>query len=416
MPTLRIALIYLLTLLNTTLTFAAPIAHEAYIWRRQWSTELTQSICEHANLLSGYTVLAAEITPSSRGDQVTQIKFDAVALKQAQVPVTLAIRVGNYPGPFTPDASTTQTLLHAVGETLKHARQQGLQPAAIEIDFDCATRKLRGYQAWLEQLRPVLDGVPLSITTLPTWMSSPDDFAALVQAADHYVLQAHSIQRPTLPHKAFKLCDAKQTLQWAQQASEIGHPFHLALPTYGYQLSFDSTGKLVRVDAENEPLQTDFNLTVEELSADPVEMAQLINSLQATRPEHCQGVIWYRLPSPDERLNWDAATWRAVMQGDVALPEWQIQAVPQPNGLVEIQLTHTSPIANQPPAGICVQWKQADALAWDGQRNFTVTQPTNKALTWSRPVDCPTLAQGERWTLGWIRFDTETPLQLSIIQ
>ncbi|WP_269537709.1 DUF3142 domain-containing protein [Cerasicoccus fimbriatus] len=416
MPPLALVFLSFFILLATTTITANPQPSSAYIWQRDWKPSVRQAIEDNQHQVDGFTVLAAEITPSSAGAKVDRVAYDAHALVASQKPITLAIRVGQYPGPFTSEANVTQTLLRVTQDTLESARARGIEPAAVEIDFDCATSKLAGYESWLRQLRPVLGETPLSITTLPTWMSAPSAFQSLVNATDHYVLQVHSIQRPTLHRKATKLCDAEQSLRWAQQASAFGRSFSIALPTYGYQLVYDASGALVEVNAEDATAARAPQYTYQEVRANPVEMASLVRAMQGTPPNHCQGIIWYRLPVGDERLNWDQATWHTVMQGAVAPAQWQVQAIPQADGLTEIQLSHRSSASSEPPARIELHWKDAEAITWDGQRNFTVSQPSANSLTWSRPPTCPTLAQGERWTLGWVRFDHAPTVQFSIIQ
>tara|TARA_B100001971_G_scaffold214490_1_gene252231 strand:+ start:906 stop:1898 length:993 start_codon:yes stop_codon:yes gene_type:complete len=117
-------------------------------------------------------------------------------------------------------------------------------------------------------------------------------------------------------------------------------------------------------------------------------------------------VIWYRLPIGQESYNWDPSTWQAVMLGRVASASWQAQARVQADGLVEIELLQASEVAAEPPRAVQLTWRSGDALAWDGQRHYNVRALSEQALLWQWPtrMDAPLLAQGTRWTIGWLRI------------
>lgn len=166
-------------ILFATLNLAAALPHDAYIWQRVWGDDLRDALESTSSNIRGYTCLAAEITPSPEGDAIVLIDLDHAALKRTARPVTLAIRVGPYPGPFGERATTTQNLLLVTREAMARAGRHGLPVAALEIDFDAATSKLEGYREWLRLLREEYPRVPLSITTLPTWMSRPAEFGSI---------------------------------------------------------------------------------------------------------------------------------------------------------------------------------------------------------------------------------------------
>ncbi|MBK1859781.1 DUF3142 domain-containing protein [Cerasicoccus arenae] len=364
--------------------------------------------------MNGLSVLAAEITPTSDRNYVVSVAINYEALLRSQLPITLVVRVGSYPGPFNSEAETTQCLLDTVRKVLAESQRHGLIPLAIEIDFDAATSKLEGYRSWLKQLRAPLGNVSLSLTTLPTWMTRPNAFAELVKSADHFVLQAHSIKRPDYPDDAIELCNAEQALAWAAQAATFDRPFQLALPTYAYQLAFDATGKLVEVSGENLAAALNSNWDYRIVRADPGTMAQVVHDLGVSTPPNCQGIIWYRMPIVGDLLNWDAVTWKTVITGHSSKPSWQVEAVAQINGSIEIQVVQTSPVASPPPQTVIVQWADAKAQAWDGQRNYIVDTTQQNELSWHRTNHSERLPQGTRWTVGWLRINPATELKISI--
>ena len=396
----------------------ARMSQSAYVWQRAWTPAVEQAVRSHAGAVDGLTVLCAEIMRDQAGKPAgINVRPNWELLQRTGVPVSLAIRVGSYPGPFGADQAMTQYLLGEVRKALHAARAAGLEPAGLEIDFDCATRKLAGYAEWLRLIRPQLGGVPLSITTLPTWMSQPQAFAELVAATDHFVLQVHSVQRAETFDSDAVLCDPQLAQKWTEQAAGFGKAFRVALPTYAYRLAYDTAGQLVEVAAEDaSPLQhPDWRYRV--IRAEPEPMSALIRGWQAERPKHCRGVIWYRLPIGAERYNWDSLTWLSVMAGGTGGDAWQASMQAGPDGAVEIELVQRSAIAVAPPRRVRVAWGDGTALAWDGQRHYSVNAAPERALVWQWPAAMPPplLPQGTRWTIGWLRLESATDLSISIL-
>ncbi|CAA6689924.1 MULTISPECIES: DUF3142 domain-containing protein [unclassified Lentimonas] len=408
---------FILLLCGLSVLRAVDVPHQAYVWQRQWTPRLIDSIQAHAAELDGLTVLVAELSPSADGGSVVRVPVDYEALRATSLPISVAIRVGNYRGPFDADQPMTRRLLSEVRVALDQARATGVVAAAVEIDFDCATRQLEGYAEWLRALRPVLGEVPLSVTTLPTWMTRPQAFGELVGLTDHFVLQVHSVKRPDSIESNVMLCDPDDALRWAKEASAFSVPYHIALPTYGYRVGFDQAGALVKVSGENAPLIDDPELRYRVIRAEPVALSEVVRALHNELPDHCEGVIWYRLPIGRERLNWDAVTWRAVMAGHVGQSSWQVQGVAQSDGLIEIQIEQRSLLAMEPPQQVTVEWADAAVIAWDGQRNYSVKTEPDHALTfqWPDTMAAPLLPQGTRWTIGWLRMDAEAALHFTLI-
>ncbi|WPJ94530.1 DUF3142 domain-containing protein [Coraliomargarita algicola] len=396
----------------------AAMDQTAYVWQRAWTPAVVSAISEHAELLDGLTVLCAEIEFDRLGQPtVVQIQPDWESLRAAKLPVTIAIRAATYAGSFEDGQTMTRCLLDTVQQAVRAARVEGLEPTAVEIDFDCATRNLEGYANWLHLIRARLDGPALSITTLPTWMGRPAAFAQLIEATDHFVLQVHSVQRAGHIDTDASLCDPQLAQGWVRQAAKFEKPYHVALPTYAYRLGYAASGELVEVAGENASSvqNPDWNYRV--LRADPVEMAGLVRLLEGERPDNCLGVIWYRLALGCEMYNWDPLTWRSVMQGAVAHPGWQAHARVQSDGLLEIELTQGSAVAMEPPRAVELSWGEGFAVAWDGQRHYAVQRLSEHALLWQWPdtMSPPLLAQGTRWTIGWVRIQDAADLKITIL-
>jgi len=117
---------------------SGPITHQAYIWQRRWSPALIESINRAGDELSGFCVLAAEVSWDKAKRQTARVAIDYASLKAQNRPVGVALRIGPYAGPFKVDDETMNFLAGLAREIIASARTAGLQAAELQIDFDCA--------------------------------------------------------------------------------------------------------------------------------------------------------------------------------------------------------------------------------------------------------------------------------------
>ena len=158
-------------------TTSGPLRHEAYLWQRVWTREMTDRVVEATGLLA-----------------------DAAAA------------------------------------VIRNARAGGLSVEELQLDFDCPESKLDGYRAWVVAIRQRLGGLPFAITALPSWLDSPQ-FAPLARASGAFVLQVHALERPQSLQHIPPLCDPRRARRWVERAAKVDVPFRVALPTYRYLLS-----------------------------------------------------------------------------------------------------------------------------------------------------------------------------------
>ena len=87
-----------------------------------------------------------------------------------------------------------------------------------------------------------------------------------------------------------------------------------AVVVLGLNQATDPQGRLVELAAEGPELRASAGFTMREVRADPADIAELVRWLQdhAAKPLH--GIIWYRLPLAEDRLNWHWRTLEAVIQ------------------------------------------------------------------------------------------------------
>ena len=396
---------------RTTPRATGPLAHEAYVWHRAWTGPVQQSIAEHGTTFARLVVLAAEVSWANREPRVMRVALDHAALRSV-TPIGLALRIGPYAGPFGRDERLTRWLADLSSSLVAEVRTNGLPVAELQIDFDCAESKLDGYRVWVDAIRQRVAPVPVTVTTLPAWLDRRA-FKHLIAATDGYVLQVHSLERPKSAAAPFALCDPALARKWVERASRFGVPFRVALPTYGYQVAFDATGRFAGISAEGPALSWSEGVQLHEVSADPGAMATVVQAWVADRPTALQGVIWYRLPVAGERLNWRWSTLSEVIAGRTPRSELSVRVRhPQP-ALVEIELSNMGTADATPTNPVTVRWRDATLVACDGLIGFEPVERGGEAVEFRSRAGLR-LAPGERRIIGWLRLDHETEVQVDL--
>ena len=391
----------------------SPLSHGAYIWQREWTDGLREAIRRNQSFVTEWVVLATEVEFRPNAvPRVARVAPDYASLRESQRPIGLAIRAAPWSGPFDGHRPEAKFLVQFARDILSDARQHGIEPSQLQLDFDAATRQLDDYRRWLDALREAIAPTSLVFTALPTWLDSPA-FARLVQSADGYVLQVHSWEAPRAPDQPFTLCDPERAKRAIAKAARLDRPFWVALPTYGYRAWFDARNRLLGLSAEGLDLMASDAVRVREVRADPVVMAGLVHWLRIHRPERLRGIVWYRLPLPEDRLSWNERTWQTVLWGQTpaAKTEWVLKKTA--DGLIEIALQATGNADSVLDTSLTLDWRQARLLAADGLADFALERTAPASARLRPPPDSPPrLAPGQRLAIGWLRFNQ--PPEISV--
>src|SRR5215469_12482307 len=153
----------LLLILLSNVALAAPLPHDIYVWQRIWNEPVRGALFQANDMASGWRVLVAE---SDRPGSLTRVAVDWAALARTRKPVTAVIRI-NGANPIDREWG----LIRQTSDMLRDWHKAGIDPAGLEIDYDCGTARLGSYAGFLKWLRN-LPGRPkrLSITALPAWL------------------------------------------------------------------------------------------------------------------------------------------------------------------------------------------------------------------------------------------------------
>lgn len=395
-------------LLAPVLTTAAPLSQSAYVWQRAHTPAVSRALEAHARSFDTLMVLAAEVSWQKTNGlvtaQITRVAPDWPALRAAPR-IGLVLRINAYSESFRHDDEAILSLTALARELLATAKAQGATVSEFQIDYDATTATLPGYRLWLDTLRAAVAPVPLTFTALPTWLTSPH-FALLAHMADGFVLQVHSLERPHAADSPFTLCDPSAARLAISRAATLGVPFQVALPTYGYTLAFDATGKFASLVAEGPTPAWPASFVRRDVRADPATLADLVRTLTAKPPANLTGLLWYRLPVAGDQRNWSWPTLAAVMAGHTPAARPQAVVVSTALGLHDLVLINDGDDDFSGPVNLTVRWPADRPLAADALAGFALSAsgPTTLYLS-SQACRLP---PGTRLAVGWLRLPSSS--------
>lgn len=392
---------------------AAALAQSAYVWQRVWSAALEHDVAEHAAAFTRLDVLAAEITfPGSN----PEIEYTAPAwerLRATGVHVACVIRVGARPSGHPWRPAEVETVTRVIRRVIASAREHGVGPVEVQLDYDAATASLGDYRGVLERVRAAVQPLPLTFTILPTWMGSAQ-FPALAAAADGFILQVHSLEKPRTVDAPVVLFDGAKAREWIRQAAGFGRPFRVALPTYGYRVGFAADGHFLGLEAEGAPRSWPAGTTVRVAWADAAEVAKLVEELQRARPANCTGVSWFRFPCRADELAWRWVTLQTAMSGARTHADFGVRLEASSDGSVAVVLANGG--TDRAAVRACeVHWPTGGLVALDAIGDWRARRDGAASVVFE-PVGASDLAPGDRVTVGWIRLRTAaTPVGARVL-
>lgn len=318
-----------------------------YVWQRKWTDEVTSSVLHAGGVADRLFIFGGTITALEGRLRTEVLKPDWATAAASGRPVTPVLRAQGPVAPMLARTDSASSVARAIASLYSQiqtrAAARGCKIVGLQLDYDCATSKLDDYRALMDKVRHELPGVELSITTLPSWLSSWS-FAPLAHACDWYVLQVHGAEKPTRIDEPVVLCRYDHVAGYIARAGRIDVPFRVALPTYGYRVVFDKSGNFSHFIGET-PLPDEVTRDLMTVQADPVEVAEIVANMQTRRPAACRGVIWFRLPVESDDMNWNWDTLEAVMAGHAPSTMVHAEFRRAPNGAAELHLHNLGNIA-----------------------------------------------------------------------
>ena len=403
-PLAAMAAMYLLFLPRVSRS-SGPLQQDVYVWQRAWNSGVTDSISRHGSNFNTVVPLAAEAIWERGAFTIVQTQIDFESLKRSARKVGLALRIGAYPGPYHGEGEPIEGLGRSIAGWLAEAETHELKVSDVHIDFDCPDSQLAGYRLWIEALRKQVRA-PIWITALPSWLNQAA-FPQLAKAANGFILQVHSLNRPQNSSERIRICDPAKALQWAELAARLKVPFKIALPTYGYQATYSADGKFLGASTEGPEPIWPRNSTQEVVRVEPMAMAELVRKWTDDRPALLAGIIWYRLPIEGDRFNWTWPTLTAVQQGRAPVKHWSISTRSREPGQFEVILDNDGELDLEELPGVRARWSTGRLIAGDGLGGYELRESGATAVEFvaRRNGGWHRIRAGESSIVGWLRLD-----------
>lgn len=385
---------------------SGPLPQRGYIWQREWTPAVIDSLQEAERRMNGVVLLGAEIRFGGKRPEIVNASIDWEAVRRQARHCSIALRVAPFAGPFRADDAPARTIVEVAKRLLDDARAHNVELEEFQFDFDCAQKNLGAYRAWLSTLRPIVHPIRFALTALPAWLETPE-FSSLVREADGFVLQVHSV--PISAAGSVTLCDPKLAEKWVARAAELKVPFSVALPTYRCSAGYGPDGKLLSVAMDSVQPSWPPGTRILEFGADAGNMAALVNQWQKSRPPQFRELIWYRVPNATDTRNWRWPTLAAVMAGRA--PDHRLTVLQEGADLIDLSILNAGEADEQLNLNVSAKWNGAGLEASDALSGWSVRLENGRAMFSVNAQRGLRLPPGAIRKIGWLRFDQPTNLQ-----
>ncbi len=387
----------------------APLPQRAYVWQREWTPAVSAAVKQAPKELAGLVVFGAEISWHDGKPKAFRCAIDWAALRAQPKPVSIALRIDPWPGPFD-SAEITQTLVSQSKALLDRMSQEHIPCQELQVDFDCAQKKLPGYTRWLKALHGAVKPARLVITALPSWLEERS-LPALLDETDGWVLQVHSV-KPDKAAAHVLTCDPVRAREWVALAERLHRPFEAALSTYSAQAGYSPEGKLLSVALDGIQPAWPAGTHIMQFDSDADSLASLTNEWRQSHPEALRGLLWYRLPVATDQRNWRAATFAAVVAGRAPTHHLSVQT----EGEMPLDFSVLNDgEADEDLAKVLIRltWQGPPPVASEALPGWTL-RSENGALNFTFNSS-QRLPPGTRRSLGWLRFEQPQKVQAEVL-
>src|SRR5581483_8556357 len=168
---------------------------------------------------------------------------------------------------------------------------------------------------------------------------------------------------------------------------------------YGVRVAFDAGGRPLAAEAEADAPDGIVG-DARELRAEPQHVARLLRDLERAPPPHLAGVLWFRLPTDDDRRAWSLATLRAVVVGAPLAAHFEARLVDAADGARDLIVANRGVVDAAPPS---LRVDARACLAGDAGQGYDLRHGTG-VWRFVAAGDAPLRAGRER-SVGWLRCD-----------
>ncbi len=146
-----------------------------------------------------------------------------------------------------------EVLANTFQDDCQRARRDGALVVGLQLDFDVPTRLLPRYTKLIKSLREKLkSNAQVSITGLPTWMSSADLLKTLNEVS-FWIPQFYGATIPERLDLITPIVSPDLTGDFVEKARKLKRPYYAGLAAYGYAIHYSRQGRLIEVRGDLPP-------------------------------------------------------------------------------------------------------------------------------------------------------------------
>lgn len=221
---------------------------EVGMWYWHTPFKLTDADRTDLKAIGAGTLYVRAGTLATDGQKIKTILPQRWESKYADVVLTFNFHPGlvSHLEEMTPEALANGAA-DCIAAATKKAADNGIAAKGVQLDIDCPTRLLPRYAQILRQVRARLPkGQTLSITALPTWLTSKN-FAEVADAVDYVVPQFYEGRTGRTVDRVEPITDPEGLKKGLERLEKLGRPCYVGLATYGHALEYDEAGRLVSI-------------------------------------------------------------------------------------------------------------------------------------------------------------------------
>ena len=133
------------------------------------------------------------------------------------------------------------------------ATADGSLIVGIQLDLDIPTRLLGRYAILLGLIHKRLQtGMLLSITGLPTWLTSPE-ITKTLDTVDFWIPQCYGARIPERIEQRIPIASPADVAQTIRRVRELRRPFYAGLAAYGYAIHYRRNGGIIELRGDLDP-------------------------------------------------------------------------------------------------------------------------------------------------------------------
>ncbi|HTK38959.1 MAG TPA: DUF3142 domain-containing protein, partial [Pyrinomonadaceae bacterium] len=154
---------------------------------------------------------------------------------------------------LTPD-DIAATVAETYRADLIRAHNDNANVVGIQLDLDSPERLLGFYSQVLKRLRQLLPaGTKLSITGLPTWMSS-NEISLVLSDVDFWIPQFYGAAVPTNINQRIPISNASEVAKNVTRARGLDKLLYAGLAAYSYAILYGKDGELLEMRGDIDPV------------------------------------------------------------------------------------------------------------------------------------------------------------------